>query len=143
MSFHRPSTAFFLSHSLFFTWNNPGLRLFDLRSLPWLIKNAAPRSRMHSSSKQAPLEGGREGAAHSEKTKIFRVNVFFSRRSTDLPPSPFRREINVSNNASLEIKLSYHSPFLAIFFLREEWRIFFNWKMVLNIVLCIDHAKRK
>lgn len=113
MSFHRPSTAFFLSHSLFFTWNNPGLRLFDLRSLPWLIKNAAPRSRMHSSSKQAPLEGGREGDAHSEKTKIFRVNVFFSRRSTDLPPSPFRREINVSNNASLEIKLSYRSPFLA------------------------------
>lgn len=59
MSFHvSPASRLFFFLFLFLFWNNPtfGYSAFVRRSLSWLIKNAAPRSHMHSSSKQAPAE---------------------------------------------------------------------------------------
>lgn len=68
---------------LFLFWNNPafGYSASVRRSLSWLIKNAAPRSHMHSSSKQAPAErAGKNRGSCKGKPKYSALMFLLSRR---------------------------------------------------------------
>lgn len=83
MSFHVSLASRLFLFFLFLFWNNPtfGYSASARRSLSWLIKNAAPRSHMHSSSKQAPAErAGKNRGSCKGKPKYSALMFLLFRR---------------------------------------------------------------